>query len=157
MKIIIYILQICELSAQYNQLSLLKYFHENGYRLENICITCIKYDSVECLKYARENGCVYDNKFLWSAIKLGSIKCLKFLYIKKLNLNKKLILCSIKRRQIECLKFLHESGCEYDKNILKYTGEEYLSKSIFFGFDIDHTGEILKIEEISKYILKNMF
>ncbi len=55
------ITRLCDYSAFYGQLDILKWAHEFNYLWnENTCLLAASKNHLSCLKYARENGCDWD-------------------------------------------------------------------------------------------------
>ncbi len=62
--------RLCDFSAYYGQLDILKWAHENGYTWNaKTCSSAAVNGHLECLKYLRENNCEWDNNVYLNANK----------------------------------------------------------------------------------------
>lgn len=105
----------CEKAAS-NSLSVLQYFHMNGYTWdEHTCVSAAMSGRLDCLRYAHENGCKLNDSTCELAANCGNIDCLKYARENGCKWDKFTCAGAAENGYLDCLKYAHENGCEWDE------------------------------------------
>jgi hypothetical protein len=111
--------RLCELSAKYGNLDILKYAHEHGY-FWNVwtCFFAAKNGHLACLQYLHEHGCPWNEWTCEYAAENGHLDCLKYSHEHGCLWNEETCKYASQNGHLDCLQYLHEHGCPGYKKYL---------------------------------------
>jgi len=101
----------CKNAIKDGNVKLLKYLHKQGYKMNNkIGQLAASRGYVDCLKYAHENGCSIGDICEIAAAN-GQIAILKYAFTKDIIKTPGICEAAAYFGNLECLKYAHENGC----------------------------------------------
>jgi hypothetical protein len=102
---------LCYLAAEYGNLTILKYAHENHYHWNELtCWYAAKYGHLDCLKYAHEQGCPWDNLTCECAAQHGHLACLQYAHEHGCTWDKWTCYFAEKNGHLDCLQYAQKHG-----------------------------------------------
>lgn len=106
--------QACNIAAQYGNLSMLQYLHQNGFSWStDTPAHAASNGHLDCLKYLYENGCPWNTHTCRKAVNYKQVDCLRYAHENGCPFSSDLTSIFT---SLACLQYLYENGCEWDSN-----------------------------------------